>query len=152
MERLIATGILEIPEGWEVRTEAVLIAPASSDLTAPLSVAKSSGQPRANVVVRRALYAEADCVELLRETLKEAALPPGSFKVSEIEPFTFDDGTTGARQALQLKTGPTGSVLQEHIVRIDADVATHMTGTVVHTDASAMENLVALMRCFRPSA
>lgn len=142
----LSVGEIELPEHWEIVTEATLLAPALAAPMAPGRVAPA----RPNLIVKRRRTSEPDLETIAlatRRQLTEAM--PGARWLDSGE-VRFDDGQQGHYLRLSF-TAPNGvGVLQEHRLRLDGGVVTSLSATA--TGEQDLARLVAVMAGYRPPA
>ncbi len=143
-------GTLETPAGWELRTQAIWYEPERNDLGARMAVNKVA-QARASIVVNRSAGRGASAAEVEASAIREMlGLMPMLRRLSQ-QPVRFADGVDGLVTQLAVPTGPQLRLLQAHLFRVDAGIATQIVVSVEESRKSSLESeLLPIALSFRP--
>jgi len=145
----IPVGTIDIPNGWETRTQISLLEPIRK-LDAPMSLKPAAPAPRTNVILIRRptnLDVGAEALAVLEEVRGQF---PGLEVVNESE-VTFADGKKGRAFTIAFDAMERLRVTQRHIFRVDDGVFTELTATAaVQQWAQVQGNLEKMMLSYRP--
>lgn len=145
----ILVGNIEIPKGWETRTQISLLEPVRK-LDAPMSMKASAPAPRTNVILIRRPTNQDVATEAAAVLDEVRGQFPG-LEVLEETDVAFSDGKKGRAFTIAFDAMERLRVTQRHIFRVDDGVFTELTATAaVQTWTGAKEGLEKMMLSFGP--
>jgi hypothetical protein len=142
---------LAFPPDWEATSELRIVEPPQSTLAVPLAGKGAGKRSGASLTVARGVTGAKSADEALEVFLKHFAEYASGLKRSDAIDVKFDDGTAGRSATLSYEAEPGVRVAQRHVYRMDGEVVTHLTASILERDADRLgADLWALMKTFHP--
>lgn len=146
--RVPELGALHVPDDWDVEVEALIRARPKQPVPQMAARAGSVKDPPAPTLIVQRRRGGGDAATWLRTFLERSAQSTRGMSAAPDINVTFDDGVIAHAMRVNLDSAP--PVVQLHVVRVDATIATHFVAATAAGDDSGMAALLTVVRGWRP--
>ncbi|MEZ4270751.1 MAG: hypothetical protein R3C68_04765 [Myxococcota bacterium] len=140
-------GGIVFPGEWEVHSDVVLVMPAKAALSAPLT-GKSTVGSNSSIVISQRPAVDMDAARRLEGIVREIGAQVPRLKYQQAEAFVFLDNSKAATVMIEFEANPGMVLLQQHILRVDNHLETHIACTVNVGNRADLNELLNVVRTY----